>query len=215
MKKFMLTIVAIIATTMLFAQDIIITKDAQKINAKITEISSDNVKYLDFNNQDGPTFVLSTDEISSIMFSNGQVKVYENNNKSVVVQSENKNEYLLRTGNTYYYEGRAMRGDVYAQFLQSKCTDAYTKYKYGKNMANVGWALFGVGLGLDVLCSWWLPYSWIPALACEIACIPTLIVGYNHMHKSADVFNATCNNKPQAYWSVTASENGFGLAFNF
>ena len=79
MKKIILTIVAIITTTMLFAQDVIITKDAQKINAKITEISSENVKYLDFNNQDGPTFVLSTDEISSIMFSNGQVKVYEQN----------------------------------------------------------------------------------------------------------------------------------------
>ena len=97
MKKIILTIVAIITTTMLFAQDVIITKDAQKINAKITEISSENVKYLDFNNQDGPTFVLSTDEISSIMFSNGQVKVYEqNNNKSVVIKTENKNEYVHR-----------------------------------------------------------------------------------------------------------------------
>ena len=35
------------------------------------------MKYLDFNNQDGPTFVLSTNEISSIIFANGQIKVYE------------------------------------------------------------------------------------------------------------------------------------------
>lgn len=216
MRKIFTIIVLLVASVTLFAQDVIITKESQKIEAKITEISSNDVKYLDFNNQDGPIFVLHTDEISSIIFANGQVKVYDQStNKSLVIKSDDENEYLYRIGNTYYYGGRAMRGDMYAQFLQSQCAEAYEQYKYGRNMSNVGWALLGVGLGLDLCFSWWFPYSWIPALACEIACIPTLIVGYNYMHWSTDVFNATYNKNQQTYWSITASENGLGLAFNF
>ena len=216
MKKIMLLLVAVIATTMLFAQDVIVTTDSKKIEAKILEVSSQQVKYVDFNNQEGPTFVLATDEISSIIFSNGQVKVYEHNTpKSIVVQPEVKNEYILRQGNKYFYDGRQMKGNIYANFLKQNCTEAYQQYQHGHNVAIAGWCLFGVGLGLDLCFATWLPYTWIPALACEIACIPTLIVGYTQMHRSADLFNSACVGKSQAYWSVTASQNGVGLALNF
>ena len=216
MKKIMLLLVVIITTTTLFAQDVIVTTDSKKIEAKIVEVSSQQVKYLDFNNQEGPTFVLSTDEIAAIIFSNGQVKVYEHNTpKSVVVQSNVKSEYILRQGNKYFYDGRWMKGQAYANFLQTNCTEAYNQYQQGHVLATAGWALLGVGVGLDLGFSWWLPYSWIPALACELACVPTLIVGYTQMHRSADLFNSTCVGKSQAYWTVTASQNGFGLALNF
>ena len=133
MKKIIMLCVAIIATTMLLAQDVIVTTDSKKIEAKIVEVSSQQVKYVDFNNQEGPTFVLGTDEISSIIFSNGQVKVYEHNTpKSIVVQSDVRNEYVLRQGNKYYYDGKMMKGDVYANFLKDNCTEAYHKYKQGQ-----------------------------------------------------------------------------------
>ena len=213
MKKIMLLFVAMIATTMLFAQDVIVTTDSKKIEAKIVEVSSTQVKYLDVNAQEGPTFVLSTDEISSIIFASGQVKVYEHNTpKSVVMQSA---EYLYRTGNKYFYDGKQMKGDVYANFLKNNCTEAYNKYQRGHTIAMAGWVLFGVGLGLDVCSTVGVPYVWIPALACELACIPTLIVGYTQMHRSADLFNSACVGKSLAYWSVTASQNGVGLALNF
>ena len=216
MKKLILLFVAMIATTMLFAQDVIVTTDSKKIEAKIVEVSSTQVKYLDYNAQDGPTFVLSTDEIASIIFASGQVKVYAHKTqKSVVMQPETKSEYLYRTGNKYFYDGKQMKGDVYANFLKNNCTEAYNKYQQGHNVAIAGWCLFGVGLGLDVCSMCGVPYVWIPSLACEIACIPTLIVGYTQMHRSADLFNATCGNKSQLSWSVTASQNGMGLALNF
>ena len=63
MKKFILLFVAICSAPILFAQDVIVTVDEQQISAKILEISSSEVKYLDFNNQDGPVYVLSTQEI--------------------------------------------------------------------------------------------------------------------------------------------------------
>jgi hypothetical protein len=217
MKKVMLLFVAMIATTMLFAQDIIVTTDSKKIEAKIVEVSSTQVKYLDFNVQDGPTFVLSTDEISSIIFASGQVKVYEHDTpKSVVVQPEVKNEYILRQGNKYFYDGRMMRNLEYAEFLKNNCTAAYNKYRHGYIVSLSGWATFILARGLNVAYSVsGNPYIWFPAVACDIAGITALIVGYTQMHRSADLFNSACVGKSQAYWSVTASQNGVGLALNF
>ena len=213
----MLLLAVTIATTMVFAQDVIITTNEEKIEAKITEISNSQVKYLDFTMQDGPTFVLSTDEIASIIFSNGQVKVYEHNTpKSIVLKPETtKNEFILRQGNKYYYDGKMMKGQVYAQFLLENNSDAYTKYEEGHMLATAGWILLGTGVLLDVGFSWWVPMTWIPALGCELACIPILIVGYTKMHRSADIFNSSPIGNSHAYWSVTASQNGVGLALNF
>ena len=221
MKKFILSLVAICVATVLFAQDIIVTIDEQQISAKILEISSSEVKYLDFNNQDGPVYVLSIQEILSIQLANGDIKSYERKTAPVFVettttakQSHNAS-YLIRTGNRYHYNGIEMRGDVYANFLKNNCTEAYTKYQKGRTVSTVGWILLGVGVGLDLGFAWWAPYTGYIGLACEIACIPTLIVGYGQMHSSAEIFNVSCGRSSMASWSVTASGNGIGVALNF
>ena len=58
-----------ITSIVALAQDLIVTTDSKKIEAKIIEISSDQVKYKEYDMPDGPTFVLSTKEISMIIFS--------------------------------------------------------------------------------------------------------------------------------------------------
>ena len=221
MKKFILSLVAICVATVLFAQDVIVTIDEQQISAKILEISSSEVKYLDFNNQEGPIYVLSIQEILSIQLANGDVKSYERKTAPVFAettttakQSHNAS-YLIRTGNRYHYNGIEMRGDVYANFLKNNCTEAYTKYQKGRTVSTVGWILLGVGVGLDLGFAWWAPYTGYIGLACEIACIPTLIVGYGQMHSSAEIFNVSCGRSSMASWSVTASGNGIGVALNF
>ena len=316
MKKIIVIACVVMASMTLVAQDIIITNDAQKIEAKILEVSKTEIKYKENDNLDGPTFILETKEVSSVIYSNGKVVLYNkesatidstpskkaaeeekttqilkqideqkisavqavyedtveilllsgetiiapiinmnsnsiscviNGNKEVIpgsqiekvtflangqvkeyhgyspitsinhsVQNEPISKCVTRSGNTYFYDGRSMRGRDYASFLSAKCQVAYAQYNSGHKTAIAGWVLFGVGLGIDLGFSWWLPYSWIPALGLEIACIPTLAVGYSKMHQSVDVFNSSCvNKKPTAYWSINASQNGIGLAYNF
>lgn len=216
MRKILVMMALVMGALTMMAQDVIIKMNEEKIAAKIIEISSTEVKYLEVSMPDGPTFVLSTDEIASIIFSNGQVKVYKHNEKaSVVVQNDLIETMIFRTGNKYTHNGVTMKGDMYANFLKNNCAEAYKLYKHGHDVSTAGWVLLGVGVGLDVGFSWWLPYSGYVGLACELACIPTLIVGYTQMHRSADLFNSVCVGKKQAYWSVTASENGIGLALNF
>lgn len=76
MKKlfFLFASLAIVISAM--AQDVIITTDAQKIDAKIIEVSKTEIKYKEKDNPNGPTFVLETGEISSIIYANGKVVFY-------------------------------------------------------------------------------------------------------------------------------------------
>ena len=54
------------------------------------------------------------------------------------------------------------------------------------------------------------------ALPFEIACIPTLVVGYHKMHSSVDVYNVSCTTASiRPYWALQASSNGLGLAMKF
>ena len=218
MKRiFMLSTLFIVAVT-LMAQDVIVTTNEQRIDAKVLVISTQEIRYVQSDMPDGPVFVLPVNEVVSIYFESGHVKVFQttqNAATSVVVQ-EPSPSILLRSGNTYIYEGVTMKGANYSSFLSKTCQEAFSLYNQGHNLATCGWIFFGIGVGLDLGFSWWLPYSFIPALAFEIACIPTLIVGYKKMHSSVEVFNlSSSNSRKQAYWSVNATNNGIGLAFNF
>ena len=315
-KLFAICVSAIMATLSLWAQDIIVTNDSQKIEAKILEVSKTEIKYKEKDNLDGPTFVLETKEIVSIIYSNGKVVLY-NQEEGSKPQNESKEQvkeeapvanynceihllsgdvirgrlmekantyvaytldakyhtipasnveyvkdlrngevtkylgnaldgtssnsqstssfgkqqvysapkYVDRKGNTYYYNGRAMNEDSYCSFLQDNCPEAYDMFHKGNNIAFAGWIFFSVGVGLDLgsMIGYLIAGSTkantafsIIGLGCEIACIPTLIVGYSKKHKSVDVYNASCARKTaKSYWSVNASQNGIGIAYNF
>lgn len=64
------------------AFDIIITTDANKIEAKITEVSKSEIRYKEKDNIDGPTFVLETADVHSILYANGKVVVYNQQSTS-------------------------------------------------------------------------------------------------------------------------------------
>ena len=58
------------------AEDIIVTNKAQKIDAKILEVSTSEIRYKELDNPDGPIFILRVDEINSIIYANGKVVLY-------------------------------------------------------------------------------------------------------------------------------------------
>jgi len=68
--------VSFLVSSFACAQDIIITTDAQKIDAKILEVSKYEIRYKEKDNLDGPTYILEIKEISSIIYANGKVNVY-------------------------------------------------------------------------------------------------------------------------------------------
>ena len=83
MKKIFTICICIMMTTLsLFAQDIIVTKDAKKIDAKILEVSKTEIKYKELDNLEGPTFIAEMSDISSIIYANGKVFIPESSQKS-------------------------------------------------------------------------------------------------------------------------------------
>jgi len=147
------------------------------------------------------------------------------------------NSIVTRSGNTYFCDGKSMNKQEYVDFLYSRNPAAWAKAQNGYKLATAGWTLLGVGAGLQVICYTgvliglcgtgtasyiatmgipvWAACNYI-GMCCEIACVPTLIVGYTRMHRSADIYNISCTTaQARPYWSVQAGQNGIGLALNF
>lgn len=87
MKHLIFTSFLCLAFTCVQAQDIITKTNGSKINAKVLEVTPSEVKYLNYDNQSGPTYVTSVNNISSIRYENGTEDVFEdkptNNNQSI------------------------------------------------------------------------------------------------------------------------------------
>ncbi len=58
------------------AQDVLVKKDGSTILAKVLRITETEVEYKDFNNQDGPTRVISISNLQAINYQNGQKETF-------------------------------------------------------------------------------------------------------------------------------------------
>jgi hypothetical protein len=79
MKKFCIFISVFVFIGGLFsvnAQDIIVLRDGNMIEAKVTEISPTEIRYKRFNHLDGPTIVVSISSVLSVRYENGTVEVF-------------------------------------------------------------------------------------------------------------------------------------------
>ena len=54
------------------AQDLIVRTDSTRIEARVTEVSPETVRYKRFSNPDGPTYVLPVAGIDYIRYANGE-----------------------------------------------------------------------------------------------------------------------------------------------
>ncbi len=72
----MLLLAAIVGTWTVAAQDLIVKSDATRIEAKVTEIAPDAIRYKRFSNPDGPTYVLPVGDVAYIQYANGEKETF-------------------------------------------------------------------------------------------------------------------------------------------
>lgn len=86
MKRFLFSLVAILFTCLCFAQDVIIKKDGTTILSTVIKVGQSEVEYKKYNNQTGPTYIVSINELSHINYANGTKDTFTStyNNQSVV-----------------------------------------------------------------------------------------------------------------------------------
>ncbi len=80
-KLFLLVLAALFTVGAANSQDRIYRNNGKVVEAKVLEIGSSEIKYREFNNPDGPIYVLETDRIKKIVFENGKEQKFEDNLK--------------------------------------------------------------------------------------------------------------------------------------
>lgn len=62
-----------------FSQDVLYTTGGNKIKAKVVEINAKDLKYKDYNNLEGPTYVITKMDVVLIQYANGVTEVINDN----------------------------------------------------------------------------------------------------------------------------------------
>ena len=247
--KHIFSVLLLFVATMLCAQtqnhDLIITNASERIDAVIIEVTATEIKYKQADFQTGPTFVLSKNEIATIIYSNGQVQTFQQQPTQPVQQPQTQQYqqpvyqsnpyygaqntmqlrgqmgYLTCIGNDIYLDGRPLTAYQYAELLRRNCPQAYNEYRSGLIMQYCGWASFGAGIPLMAVGL---------ALAIEdddafwgiagvgIAFSLTSIPLLAVGYPRAKNSYRTYNQYAMGYpvtLNIQASKNGIGLALNF
>ena len=76
MKKIIFSLAACCFAFFATAQDTIVLTDASRIVAKVTSITPDNISYLRFDNQSGPSYTVLRSKVNAIIYANGVKEVY-------------------------------------------------------------------------------------------------------------------------------------------
>lgn len=188
------------ATTM-WAQDIIVTNDAQKIEAKILEVSKTEIKYKEMSDLNGPTYILETKEISSIIYSNGKVVLYNQESaakdstpdKSTEINAEQNKESdategtkaTYTPGRIYRDNGQYLHNDTYIsakeveRILERENPAAYKEWQKAEGLLIAGGVFDGIGLGLAIggLFTLIPPQNYIACIGIECGALVSLGVG--------------------------------------
>jgi len=112
MKSRLLLFFLLLLSVQLTAQDVIVTRSAERIDAKIEEVSKTSIKYKRIDNLSGPTFVLETADIVTIVYADGSVQTFDqvvetkSEKKSMkqypIVDLSDYHGFLLEEGNCVY-----------------------------------------------------------------------------------------------------------------
>ena len=110
MKRLVFSIIFLVAMGIsMYAQDVITLRNGDEIKAKVTEITSSEIKYKRFDNFDGPTVVIAKSDVFFINYENGTREVFNTvaaNESSVsLTPSAISSGQLTAVGTTVYQEG--------------------------------------------------------------------------------------------------------------
>lgn len=76
MKNLLFTLVLIVLNISIYAQDNIILKNGDELKSKVLEVTPTEVKYKNYENQDGPTYTILKSDILMIKYENGLKDVF-------------------------------------------------------------------------------------------------------------------------------------------
>jgi hypothetical protein len=91
MKNFVLMIAALLVSCSALAQDTLFLKNRTKVNCRITEVNTDEIKYIPAGLTDGPVILINKNKVYRYTLSNGYTEVLTPDELSI----ENEHESIL------------------------------------------------------------------------------------------------------------------------
>lgn len=146
MKKTAITI-AFVFTCLLssFAQDIIVLRNADEIEANVQTIGYNDITYKKWDFQDGPSYQIAQSDVLFIKYANGRKELFYNrqtsDNKSSIDEPIYVNKTQKRTLFNIYIEGGAL--------FSSMLAGPAVNFTFGARCSEIFYA--GLSTGIDVL----------------------------------------------------------------
>lgn len=78
-ESLLIVLLLLCSTGIAVAQDVIVKRDNTTVLSKVIEVTSTEIKYKKWSNQDGPTYSISRSEVTSINYQNGDVDKFNDN----------------------------------------------------------------------------------------------------------------------------------------
>jgi len=103
MNRTLFILIFFILKFLSYSQDVLYLSNGDKVTGKVTEINPTDVKYKDFTNLGGPTYVISNSELVLIQYSNGTTQVINSNPTPIEPKKESPlttNTKVLKTNKT-------------------------------------------------------------------------------------------------------------------
>lgn len=132
--KNLLVVSMMLCSVFAFAQDLIVKKNGEEVNAKIIEVGAKDVKYKNSTNIEGPTYIIDKSEIVFLKYKNGEKEIFEIT--TIEKTSSNPGEYLS-IGSGYYKGDTKISKREFKQILATN-EKAFREYKSGKTISNFG-----------------------------------------------------------------------------
>lgn len=149
LRGLFVALILLCSTGTAMPQDVIVKKDQSTVMSKVLEITSTEIKYKKWSNQDGPTYSISRTDVVSINYENGEVENFTetryDKHSNNVPQVQYLNSYMTKTGSSLFLNGRRL-SDNEVQNLVSP--EDYQLYLKGGNQAFTG-TIFEVVGGLS------------------------------------------------------------------
>ena len=110
MKKIIYTLIAIVAGSLVsYAQDIIVMRNADEIQAKVQTIGYKDITYKKWDFQDGPSYQIAQSDVLYIKYEHGRKELFYNRQKSESTDNNDQpiviNKYNNRPLFNMYIEG--------------------------------------------------------------------------------------------------------------
>ena len=102
--KFYFSIIIILLSFLVKAQDTIVQQNQKLIVAKISEINENNIVYKRFNNLSGPTYTITKSEVLEVLFENGTSENYKTDAGLKEKNLDETKDFLVRMINKHCFE---------------------------------------------------------------------------------------------------------------